>query len=112
VGTAGATTVGSDTRMGATVIPVASAIGFSNGQTVTIDDGANSETAVVASIRRFGGTSITVAAPLAHAHSAGRQVSGTGIALTAPLTRAHSSAAPVTGDLPSPGAPNQYFRPR
>ena len=56
VGTAGATTVGAATRMGATVIPVASAIGFSDGQTITIDDGANSETAVVASIRRFGGT--------------------------------------------------------
>jgi non-reducing end alpha-L-arabinofuranosidase len=112
VGTAGATTLSADTRMGATVIPVASAIGFSNGQTISIDDGANSETAVVASIRRFGGTSITVAAPLARVHPAGAQVSGTGIALAAPLTRAHASAAPVTGDLPTPGAPNQYFRPK
>jgi hypothetical protein len=112
VGTAGATTVSPATRMGATVIPVASAIGFSNGQTITIDDGANSETAVVASVRRFGGTSITVAAPLAHPHAAGAQVSGTGITLTAPLARAHASAASVTENLPTPGAPNQCFRPR
>jgi hypothetical protein len=112
VGTAGATTVSAASGPGATVIPVASAMGFSDGQTITIDDGANSETAVVTSIRRFGGTSITVAAPLAHAHAAGAQVSGTGITLTAPLTRPHASAAPVTDNLPTPGAPNQYFRPR
>ena len=36
------------------------AIGFRDGQTITIDSGANSETAVVASIRRFGATAITV----------------------------------------------------
>ena len=88
VGTAGATTVGAATDAGATVIPVASAIGFSAGQTITIDSGANQETAVVASITEVGGdATITVAAPLTHAHAAGAQVSGTGITLTLALTR-------------------------
>ncbi|MFZ0961388.1 MAG: arabinofuranosidase catalytic domain-containing protein [Terriglobia bacterium] len=113
VGTPGATTVRAETRVGATVIPVASPpIGFRDGQTITIDNGANSETAVVASVRMFFDAAITVSAPLASAHAAGAQVSGTGITLTAPLTRAHAGAAPVTDNLPTPGAPNRYFRPR
>src|SRR5208283_4516540 len=110
VGTAGATTVGNATGMGATVIPVASAIGFTEGQTITIDSGANSETAVVASIRRFGATTITVAAPLTFAHAVGAQVSGTGFTLTAALTREHASEAQVAGSAATPGAPNHYSR--
>ncbi|MGA2571898.1 MAG: arabinofuranosidase catalytic domain-containing protein [Terracidiphilus sp.] len=107
VGTAGVTTAGSATSVGATLIPVASVIGFNPGQTVAIDSGANSETAVVAFVTRWDST-ITVAAPLTHAHAAGAQVSGTGITLTAPLTRAHPSGAQVTDNVPTPGAPNQY----
>ncbi|MHB8654280.1 MAG: arabinofuranosidase catalytic domain-containing protein [Terriglobia bacterium] len=110
VGTAGATTVSAAIRIGATVIPVASAIGFRDGQAITIDSGANSEAAVVASIRRFGPTAIIVAAPLTHAHAAGAQVSGTGITLTNALTRAHPSGAQVTDNVPTPGAPNHYYR--
>ncbi|MGH9510733.1 MAG: arabinofuranosidase catalytic domain-containing protein [Terriglobales bacterium] len=111
VGTAGATTVDTATGVGATVISVASPIGFRNGQTITIDSGANSETAVVAFIsRRFGSATITVVAPLTHAHAAGAQISGTGITLTAALTRAHASGAQVTDNVPTPGAPNHYYR--
>ncbi len=111
VGTAGATTVGAATGVGATVIPVASLIGFSAGQTIAIDSGANHETAVVVSITGGrGGTTITVAAPLAFTHVAAAQVSGTGITLTAALTKAHASGAQVARSLPTPGAPNQYFR--
>jgi hypothetical protein len=121
VGTAGATTVGAATVVGATVIPVAGGMGFSAGQTITIDSGANQETAVVASTGRGapggpgrggpgGGATITVAAPLKSAHEAGAQVSGTGITLTAPLTRAHDSGAQVGSNVPTPGAPNQYYR--
>jgi hypothetical protein len=109
--------------MGATVIPVAGGMGFSAGQTITIDSGANQETAVVASTTGggrggpgrggAGGTTITVAAPLTFAHAVGAQVSGTGITLTAPLSRAHASGAQVAGSVPTPGAPNQYrSRPR
>jgi hypothetical protein len=110
VGTAGGTTVGTATGTGATVIPVADAIGFRDGETVSIDSGANSETAVVASIRRFGASTITVASPLTRAHVAGAQVSGTGITLTAALTLAHASGAQVSDNVPTPGAPNHYYR--
>src|SRR5205085_3063218 len=96
VGSAGASTVGAATNVGATVIPVAAGFGFTAGQTITIDGGANYETAVVASATagrggRGGapitGATITVAAPLKLAHAAGAQVSGTGITLTAALTK-------------------------
>jgi hypothetical protein len=121
VGTAGATTVGTATDVGATVIPVAGAMGFTAGQTITIDSGRNHETAVVVRIGRVfgrgpggfgrgGGATITVAAPLKSAHAAGAQVSGTGITLRAALTKAHESGAQVASDLPTPGAPNKYFR--
>ena len=122
VGTAGATTVGAGTAVGATVIPVAGGMGFSPGQAITIDSGANQETTVVASTGRGapggtgggrggpGGATITVAAPLTFAHAVGAQVSGTGITLTAPLTLAHDSGAQIAGNVPTPGAPNQYYR--
>jgi hypothetical protein len=118
VGTAGATTAGAATNVGATVIPVASGFGFTAGQSITIDSGANRETAVVASTTGFGrgggrggaGATITVAAPLTMAHAAGAQVSGSGITLTGPLTQAHASGAQVAASMPTPGAPNQYYR--
>ena len=44
------------------------------------------------------------------AHAAGAQVSGSGITLTAALTRSHASGTQVAGGLPTPGAPNQYYR--
>ena len=117
VGTAGATTVGAATNVGATLIPVANGFGFTAGQTITIDSGVNQETAVVASASggrggRGGGATISVAAPLHSGHAAGAQVSGTGITLTAALTKAHASGAQVDASLPTPGAPNQYYRRR
>jgi hypothetical protein len=112
VGTAGATTVGAATRAGATVIPVASAAGFTASQTIAIDSGANRETAAIVSTTgggRGGGATITVA-PLTRAHAAGAQVSGTGITITGALSRAHPAGSPVTSDVPTPGAPNRYYR--
>jgi non-reducing end alpha-L-arabinofuranosidase len=122
IGTPGGTTVGTATDKDATTIPVASAAGFSAGQTITIDSGANHETAVVASVTGggrggFGGgrggagpATVTVAAPLAFAHAVDAEVSGSGITLNAALIRAHDRGAPVAGSLPTPGAPNQYYR--
>jgi hypothetical protein len=110
VGTAGAATLAAATSAGATVIPVADPIGFRDGQTITIDSGANAEQAVVASVRRFGATAITVSSPLARAHAASAEVSGTGITLTGALTRAHAGGVPLTDNLPTPGAPNRYYR--
>ena len=112
VGTAGATTVSSAIAAGATDIPVASPMGFAAGESITVDEGGNSETAVVASVSfNRGGSTITIAAPLAHAHAAGAQVSGSGITLTAALTQAHAMGAQIERNAPTPGAPNQYDRP-
>jgi hypothetical protein len=117
VGTAGGATVRTATAVGATAIPVTSPAGFSAGQTISIDSGTNLETVVVASITGgrggrggFGNASITVAAPLTMAHAEGAQVSGSGITLAAALTRAHDSGAQITGNVPTPGAPNRYYR--
>ena len=120
IGTTGGTTVSTFIKEGTKFIPVASVEGFSAGQTITIDSDANSETAVVAAVtggrRRFNprGTNpvdtITVTSQLAKSHNVGAQVSGSGITLTAPLTRAHDNGAQIASYLPTPGAPNQYFR--
>jgi hypothetical protein len=110
VGSAGATSLSNATSVGATEVPVVGADAFRDGQTITIDDGANSEEAVIASVRRFGGAEITVTKPLTHAHAAGAQLSGSGITLTTATTRPHASGVPVTGNVPTPGAPNRYYR--
>lgn len=109
VGTAGAATVDRATPAGATLLHLDNTFGFNDGQTVVIDSGADSETAVVAFVTRWDNT-ITVAAPLTHAHATGTELSGTGITLTTALTREHRREAPVTGNLSTPGAPNNYFR--
>jgi hypothetical protein len=111
VGTAGGATMRAGTDAGSTVIPVASAIGFLAGETISIDSGSSQETAVIAATAGGGrgrAATITVAAPLTHAHAAGAQVSGSGITLTAPLTRAHATGALVEFGAPTPGAPNRY----
>jgi hypothetical protein len=110
VGTAGATTARNGTEVGATVLPAANVTGFRKGEEITIDNGANAETAVVSSVRGFGGGTITVAAPLAREHAAGVQISGSGINLASALARAHATGAQISNDLPTPGAPNQYHR--
>jgi hypothetical protein len=120
IGTAGGTTVSTATRAGVTTIPVASVEGFNTGQTITIDGGTNLETAVVASIaagrRRFGSRtpgpadSVTFAMPLKYAHAAGVQVSGSGISLAKPLTQVYDAGTQVADNLPTPGAPNKYYR--
>jgi hypothetical protein len=109
VGTAGATTIGTATAVGATMLHVGNTAGFNDGQIITVGNGSDSESAVIAFVTRWDGT-ITVAAPLAHAHAEGTEISGTGITLTAPLTREHANEAQVTGSISTPGAPNQYSR--
>ena len=96
------------TDVGGTILPTTNVAGFSKGQTISIGDGVNAETAVVALTRARGGPTITLAAPLAHAHASGQQIPGTGIALTAPLARTHTSGAQVSDNVPTPGAPNHY----
>jgi hypothetical protein len=111
VGAGGATKAAAATEAGTTGIPVAGGFGFAPGQAITIDEGANQEGAVIASFSGGrGGARIAVASPLTRAHAAGAQVSGTGITLTGPLTKTHASGAQVAGDVPTPGAPNKYYR--
>ena len=113
-GTPGAATVGFATAAGATIIPTASPAGFTAGQTITIDSGANLENALVVSSVAGGrggqSPSVTVAAPLARPHSAGAQISGSGVTIMGGLTRTHASDAQVAANVPTPGAPNQYSR--
>ena len=110
VGTPGGSTVSADANAGATAISVTSPAGFTAGQTITIDSGANRETAVVVSTTGGRGGATIAVAPLTLAHAAGAQVSGGGITLTAALTQAHASGAQVASGVPTPGAPNQYYR--
>ena len=118
VGTAGATTVSAATNVGATVIPVASGIGFTAGQTITIDSGANQETAVVAATGggRGGGPGRT--AP-AHNHRRGAAHSCARGRRTDLRHRHHPHRRIDPGacqrgagrhNLPTPGAPNKYRR--
>jgi hypothetical protein len=37
-------------------------------------------------------------------------VAGTGITLTGALAKAHAGGAQVASDVPTPGAPNRYFK--
>jgi hypothetical protein len=121
VGTAGGTTILSNTQPNTTVISVGSVVGFTTGQTITIGGGADLETAVISSVsaarRRFGGNntngptdSITLNLPLKNSHVAGTQVSGSGIILTSELNMAHAAGTQVAGNTPTPGKPNQYMR--
>ena len=75
VGTAGATTVEAATEVGATAIPVASAMGFVPGETITIDSGANAGGRPWVASRRQKRAlpTITVSAPLKFAHAAWRR---------------------------------------
>jgi hypothetical protein len=120
IGTTGGTTVGTISQEGTKFIVVAGVEGFSAGQTITIDSDSNNETAVIAAVtglrRRFGprGTApvdtITVTLPLAKSHNVGALVAGSGITFNTPLANAHENGAQIASYLPTPGAPNQYFK--
>jgi non-reducing end alpha-L-arabinofuranosidase len=93
---------------GATSIPVANAFGFRPGQAITIGDGADEETAVVAAGGRRGAPVVTIESPLKKAHPAGAQVAGTGITLASALGHAHAGGSRIADNVPTPGAPNKY----
>jgi hypothetical protein len=113
VGTAGSTRTGAATQVGDAVIPVATSAGFVAGQSITIDSGANQETAAIALVQGGrGGARITVTAPLKMAHPQGTPLSGSGITLTTPLISAYPRGAVVMAEQPTPGAPNKYSNAR
>ena len=107
------TRAGAATQVGSTVIPVAATAGFVVGQSITIDSGADQETATIVQVQGGrGGARITVTMPLTRAHPAGAPLAGSGITLTTPLARAHPRGAVVVAELPTPGAANRYSNPR
>jgi hypothetical protein len=110
VGAPGATTTRSAIAAGDTLVPVANAFAFRPGQAVTIGQGAEQETIVVAASSRRGVPVISIGAPLKFAHASGTEVAGTGITLKSALSRAHARGAQIADDLPTPGAPNNYTR--
>ncbi|HYW34207.1 MAG TPA: arabinofuranosidase catalytic domain-containing protein [Balneolaceae bacterium] len=118
IGTAGGTKAGSAIKSGTSVIPVYNLAGFKKGQTITIGKGSDREKAVIASLaygrhrngnRKTPVDSIKVASPLTKAHASGALISGSGITFSKPLKKAHDSGVQVTSNVPTPGAPNQYF---
>jgi hypothetical protein len=121
-----ATTLPVAATAGATNIKVGSVADFAAGQTITIDSGANQETAVIATVGSAGATTAGAATdvgatfiPLAGptGFTAGQSVSidsganqetavvtaiaggrgGARITLAAPLTHAHAAGAPLSG---------------
>jgi hypothetical protein len=76
------TTLSAAAAAGDTNVKVGSVAAMVAGQQLTIDTGANTETATIASVGTSG-------------------ASGTGVTLTAPLTKAHATGARVYGPDPS-----------
>jgi hypothetical protein len=110
VGTAGATKLKRATSKSTTELPVADAIGFRDGETITIGSGTDQETASIVSVHPWGDTLITLSKPLTHAHDKDTAVYGSGITLSAPLASKHAVGSPVSDNLPTPGAPNRYYK--
>jgi hypothetical protein len=121
-----ATTLPAGSPTGATNVKVASVAGFDAGQTITIDTGANLETAVIATVGMAGATTAgavidvgatVIAVANTTGFSAGQSitvdsgvnqetavvVSATGgrggarITLAAPLTRSHAAGSQISG---------------
>ncbi|HEX4270147.1 MAG TPA: hypothetical protein VHZ32_02130, partial [Rhizomicrobium sp.] len=112
VGTGGASRTTSPVQAGGTVLPVATTAGFRAGQAITIDAGAGQETATVNAVAGGrAGARIIIAAPLAKAHPTAAEVYGSGITLANTLSHAHANGAQINAAIPTPGAPNKYFRP-
>src|SRR5581483_3912786 len=123
--TQAATTLEAASTAGATNIKVANVEGFDAGQKITIDTGANAETAVVAKVGTAGATSVATSADAgatilpvttttgfrdgqtimidsgANSETAViasiRRFGATSITLTTPLTHAHVGGAQVSG---------------
>ena len=121
-----ATTLPVGSAAGATNVKVASVADFAAGQTVTVDTGANVETAVIASVGTAGATTVGVATetgatviPIANVagFSAGQTITvdtganqetavvasftggrgGATVTVAAPLSRAHAAGAQISG---------------
>jgi hypothetical protein len=87
------TTLAATASAGAASILVGSAVGIYAGQELTIYDGANTETIVVATSYVAGGTTVAIAGTLANAHST------VGVAVSALPPRVKEAAILATGLL-------------
>ena len=92
------------TPPGPTVLRVASVQGFSAGDSIRIDTGANQEEKVIASVGTAGanGSGLTLTTPLTIVHAVGAPVvnltnPNTGISFTPALDQPHAAGALVTG---------------
>lgn len=94
---AGSTTLAAASAAGATNVKVASVTNFFPSQTITLDAGANLETATVAAVGTSGsgGTGLTLAAALVNAHASGAAV----VAVT-PAGTTDLKTAAITNFLP------------
>ncbi|MEO7246954.1 MAG: hypothetical protein ABIW31_00745, partial [Novosphingobium sp.] len=116
VGTGGFVKSAGPVRAGETAISIeipnpgaVNQLGFVNGQSIVIGEGADSETAtLVAAQGGPGGPRIAIAQPLRLGHPAGTPISGTGITLESKLSKTYPANAQIATDAPTPGAPNRY----
>lgn len=69
------TLLAASVSLGASSLTVANGVGLLPNSMVTIYDGLNTENVTVASTYTFGSTTVPLAAPLSHAHSAGVSIS-------------------------------------
>jgi hypothetical protein len=94
--------------IGSTNVPVTSASGFAVGEKIAIGYGATYP-AVARTIERYHVATVTaVGKPGTQAFLGEDARAG---AITAALAHAHASGTQVVSDLPTPGAPNKYYRP-
>ena len=94
---AGPTTLAAAAAAGATNIKVASVSNFTVGMAITIDTGANAESAVISNVGTpgAGGTGIDLTAPLANAHANGVPMYGpTATDPTGDMTKVFGEGSP------------------
>ena len=113
VGTPGGTNLLFPAGAGTKTLVVASAMSFTPGQEVLVDD----EKAIVAEVFFPRGWwiprdqlvhKLVLTSPLRKAHKTGENVSGSGVTLSAPLKAAYPAGAAVASAQPTPGAANKY----
>jgi hypothetical protein len=113
---AGPTTLSAAAAIGATNIKVQSVGGFKTGMTITIDAGADAESAVIASVGTSGagGTGITLTAPLTKDHAFGVTVYGLPTATdpAGDMTKVFGEGSPEWNEgkasqLANPGTPER-----
>lgn len=91
-------TVGTSALAGATSIVMADGTGLTVGETFTIFDGANTETATVASTYTFDSNTVPLTAPLTYAHTAGVSASSIPAAIKQACILLTSTYLKIRGD--------------